>query len=378
MKKIKWLLILSVAFSISACEDPDQNLNLAIELSGEVNSSMLLEDHRDEGYDYYVTGKWSLNADVTIMPGVSIMMKPESSILVNTNGSLNAVGAEIKPIIIEGEINTKGAWGEIVFDNSNNPKNEFNFVMISDGGGDSYSLATIEISGNSQVKITNSIIENSGEYGIHLMNENSVLREFSNNIVNDCESYPVYIYVDQLHVIDETNAFYDNGDYNYIVVESGNIAKNVTWKKLTAPVLFLGPYNIITADVTVAPGAGFVMGDGALLTVEPEGSLNMTGTVSERITFTPKVESPGYFQGIIYEDSNNPLNKMSYVDISYGGSGYGESNLWVRGSSRITIGNSSFNHSSKYGIYVSRDATLNDGGGNTFSGNAADNLFVQQ
>ncbi len=104
----------------------------------------------------------------------------------------------------------------------------------------------------------------------------------------------------------------------------------------------------------------------------------MTGTVSERITFTSNVESPGYFQGIIYDDSNNPLNKMHYVDISYGGSGYGESNLWVRGSSRITIGNSSFNHSSNYGIYVSRDAILNDDGGNTFTGNTADDIFVQQ
>ncbi len=270
MKKIKWLLILTVVFSISACEDPDQNLNLAIELSGTVGSPKVLEDHRDEGYDYYVTGKWSLNADVTIMPGVMIMMKPESSISVNTNGSLNAVGAEVKPIVIEGEINTKGTWGEISYDNSNNPKNILDYVIISDGGGASYSQAMIDIGGNSQVKITNSVIENSGEYGVQLMNDNSVLSEFSNNIVSDCESYPVYIYVNHLHVVDETNVFYDNGDYNYVMVESGDIAQDVTWEKLSAPVIFSGPYNNISADVTVAPGADFIMDDGALLTVEPE------------------------------------------------------------------------------------------------------------
>lgn len=381
MKKINLLLILSLAFSFTACDlldETEDNLNLSIELSGAVDSPMVLEDHLDIGYDYYVTGKWSLNADVTVMPGVSIMMKSASSIRVNTEGSFNAVGAEVKPIIIEGENNTKGAWGEIEFDNSNNPKNVLDYVLLSDGGGESYSQAMIDIGGNSQVKITNCVIENSGEYGIQLINDYSVLKEFSNNIITDCESYPVYVYVNHLHVIDETNVFYDNSDFNYVMVESGNIDQNVTWKKLSAPVLFSGPYNVISADVTVAPGAGFIMGDGAHLTVEPEGSLNMTGTVSERITFTSKVESPGYHHGIKYDNSNNPLNKMQYVDISYGGGGYGESNLDIRGSSRVTIGNSSFNHSSNYGIYVSRDATLTDDGGNTFTGNALDDIFVQQ
>ncbi|MDF1573025.1 MAG: right-handed parallel beta-helix repeat-containing protein [Bacteroidales bacterium] len=381
MKKLNWLLIPAMAFSIAACDllnEIDDPINVTIELSGAVSSPMVLEDHLDDGYDYYVTGEWSLDADVTIMPGVSIMMKPESSIRVNTDGSLNAIGTEVKPIVIEGEINTKGAWGEIEFDNSNNPKNVLDYVMISDGGGESYSQAMIDIGGNSQVKITNCVIENSGEYGIQLINNYSVLREFSNNIVTGCEGYHMYIYVNQLHVINATNVFYDNGDFNYVMVEDGNIDKNVTWEKLTAPVLLSGPYNLISADVTVAPGAEFVMGSGALLTIEPEGSLNMTGTVNERITFTSKVEAPGYFEGITFEDSNNPLNQLHYVDISYGGGGYSESNLWVRGSSRITIGNCSFNHSSNYGIYVSRDATLTDDGANTFTGNALDDIYVQQ
>lgn len=374
-------MILSVAFSISACDDAEEiveKINSAIELTGEVNSPMVLEDHIEGGYDYYVTGKWSLNADVTIMPGVSIMMKSATSIRVNTSGSLNAVGAEVKPIILEGEMNAKGAWGEIVFDNSNNTKNVLTYVTISDGGGESYSQSMIEIKGNSQVKITNSIIENSGEYGIQLVNDYSVLSEFSNNIVTDCNGYPVYIYANQLNVIKGTNVFYDNGDFNYVMVESGDISQNETWEKLSAPVLLSGPYNTISADVTVAPGAAFVMGEDALLTVEPEGSLNMTGTVNERITFSSKIESPGYFQGIIYENSNNPLNQVHYVDISHGGGGYNEANLRISGSSRIVVGNSSLNYSSNYGIYVSRDATFTDDGANTFTGNAADDIFVQQ
>ncbi len=381
MKKLTWLLIPAVAFYTSACdllEEIDENTNTSIELTGAVGAPMVLEDHLEIGYDYYVTGEWTIDADVSVLPGVSIMMKPESSIRVITGGSLNAVGAEVKPIIIEGELDAKGAWGEIEFDNSNNPKNVLDYVVISNGGGASYSEAMIDIGGNSQVKITNCVIENSGEYGVQLINDYSGLTEFSNNIVTGCEGYPVYIYVNQLHVIDETNVFYDNGDFNYVMVEDGNIDRDVTWEKLTAPVLLSGPYNMVSADVTVAPGTEFVMNTGALLTVEPEGSLNMTGTANERITFTSKVEAPGYFEGITFEDSNNPLNKLHYVDISYGGGGYSESNLWIRGSSRITISNSSFTHSSNYGIYVSRNATFIDEGGNTFTGNAFDDIYYQQ
>lgn len=381
MKKHYLLMIPAIVFAISACdllEDIEEETNASIELTGAVDSPMVLEDHLETGYDYYVTGEWTIDAEVSFLPGVSIMMKPEASIRVNSGGSLNAAGAEVKPIIIEGEIDTKGAWGVIEFDDTNNPKNVLDHVVISGGGGGSYSDAMIEIGGGAQVKITNCVLENSGKYGVRLVNDYSVLNEFSNNIVTGCDSYPVVIYVNQLHVIDATNVFYDNGEFNYVVVEDGNIDKDVTWKKLTAPVLLSGPYNMVSADVTVAPGAAFVMNTGALLTVEPEGSLNMTGTESERITFSSKVEAPGYFEGITFDDSNNPLNQLHYVDISYGGGGYGESNLWIRGSSRVTISNSSFNHSSNYGIYVSSIANFTDGGGNSFTGNALDDIYYAQ
>ncbi|MCF8331709.1 MAG: hypothetical protein K9H84_04580 [Bacteroidales bacterium] len=76
-------------------------------------------------------------------------------------------------------------------------------------------------------------------------------------------------------------------------------------------------------------------------------------TFSEKISIVSDVLFPGYFEGVVYEDFNNPLNELQYVDIAYGGSGPG-ANLWLSGATQIKVVNSSFNYSANYGIYVSR------------------------
>lgn len=382
MKILNYLLILSIGLFIVSCEkDPDgpDADNQPVILTGVVDSPLTLED-RFDGItlpDYIITGKWVLNAGVTIKPGVIIEMDPEASIRVEADGFLKAVGLEDKPIVIQGKNKVQGYWDEITFDNSNNNNNIFERVIISDGGGGSYSSGMIEIKGSSMVKITNTLLDNSGSYGIYIVNENSSIPGFSENIISNSTNLPVRLFSNQLHFIDGATQYMNNANNNYIEVEGNGLYLDVTWKKLPVAALLIGPYNEIHGDLTVEAGSRFVMGADAKITVESTGSMKMVGTPTERITITADVQSPGYFESVVYEDSNNPLNALHYVDISYGGSGYAEANLWLSGGTMLEIMGCSINQSANYGIYVSRYSTLTDLGGNTFTGNTSDDIYVQ-
>lgn len=276
------------------------------DLSGTVESPTILEDIIEgPGADYYITSKWTLNAAVTINPGVNIMMKSGASIYVSENGSINAEGEATLPITIFGEQATKGYWADITFASSNQPANIMEYVIISDGG-DGYGDGLLTVKGNSQLSMSNCIISNSKKYGLFVVNEDVQLPVFEQNDIAQCTDYPIRLYTNQLHYIDSTTHFLNNGDNSAVEVTGSTLSENVVWKNLRGPALFTGPYNDIQGDVTVEPGALFLMGPEALIRVESEGSFHLNGTVDEPITIRGKVDSPGYFASITFEDSNNP------------------------------------------------------------------------
>lgn len=303
-------------------------------------------------------------------------MKEGALIEIDSEGSFNAIGTAENPIRIFGEVATPGYWDAIKFDDSNNPLNELVHVHISDGGGDVHK-GMITLTSDAMVVINHCVIENSARYGIYTSSGSVKIPDFYNNVISGCSDHPMYLKFEQLYYLDGTTDFIDNGDDSYVEVQTGAIENDVTWEKLSVPVFFNSAYLDIEADVTVEPGSSFIMGSGAKIKVKPEGSLNMVGTLDEPITFTGDVSSPGYWEMIFFDGSNNPLNQLEYVNISYGGNS-SRANLWCAGSSRIEVGNSSFNHSGNYGIYIGRNVNFNDIGGNSFTGNTSDDLHMQQ
>lgn len=380
MKTVKHLMLLACALAMFSCDliESADPINEARELTGDQNTDLILTDIFDgPGADYYVTSTWRLNARVTVMPGVNIRMESEATIYVDVDGSFSAVGTASDPINIFGNQNSKGYWNEINFDDSNNSLNQLHFVNISDAGG-GYESGAVTLSGTAQVQITNTTIDNCLEYGLFLVNEESKLTGFSNNTLSNCGKYPVGLNTNHMHFMDATNTFANNGDNNFIHVESGSsVTQHVTWKNLTVPYYLTSFYNIIESDVNVEPGTIFLMGSESRISIWADGSLRMIGTPDQRITVSGKVNSPGYFEGIYFEDSNNPLNVFLYVDVAYAGPGSNGANIWLSGSTRFEISNSSVNHSANYGVYVSRYAVFTNGENNVFTGNAGIDIFVQ-
>lgn len=119
---------------------------------------------------YLIDDAVAIDAGLTLSPGVEFKMGANAGIDVRVNGYLYAVGTASNPIKITGKTSTFGYWNTLHI-NSNNPKNEFKFVEIADGGGSSYyEYATIWVNDNNTGQFTmhNSKVSNGYGWGLYV------------------------------------------------------------------------------------------------------------------------------------------------------------------------------------------------------------------
>lgn len=111
-----------------------------------------------------------------------------------------------------------------------------------------------------------------------------------------------------------------------------------------------GDWNI-NADVKINPGVRIEMRPGARIYVNPNGSLDATGTVSNKIELFGAQNVSGYWRNISY-NSNNPNNKLIYCNIS-NGSDNGSSDpatIVVSDNNQVTIKNTTISKGSGFGV----------------------------
>ena len=144
--------------------------------------------------DYVVCKNLSVNAVLTVEPGVVVAFKQATTLYVGGDGKgvLTAKGTADKPIVFTGEQKIAGFWDGIHFRNSNDVRNELNYVEISYGGGKIDSriygeAANLNVSGStgiglsvSSVKLNNCVFSNSKTRGVYV-SIHGLLTEFSNN-----------------------------------------------------------------------------------------------------------------------------------------------------------------------------------------------------
>lgn len=110
--------------------------------------------------------------NLTIAPGTTIVFEQDSYMFISSESSLTAVGTASQPILFTGEYKNRGHWGGIIFFNSNQVENQFDYVTIEYGGGYDTAYgqpANLVLSSSGYdvtVTLTNSTIRESGGYGI--------------------------------------------------------------------------------------------------------------------------------------------------------------------------------------------------------------------
>lgn len=335
-QKLWSLLVLSVLmmfFYSCKKEDKDRNNQREktkdpIELSCDFfeEDRILISDPEAE-VDYLIKCYMVVRGDIIIEPGVVIEFEQNAGIYVpaiNVNrekSSLKAVGTSSNPIIFRGVKNKKGYWRGIKF-GSNNPINELNYVQIKNaGGGDEKS--GILVNSSAALKIENSTISNSSEYGLDAASSKVSLTLNNNKFTKN--KIPARFNPDLIGAIKSSNDFTGN-ENDYIIIESGTMKNEpTTLHKINVP------YKILNSSVSsLKNGIGVIN----LLTIEPgviiehepnvkwnvteHGGLKAVGTINEPIIFTAVNKVINGWVGI-YFNSKHPLNEIAHAEFHYSG-----------------------------------------------------------
>lgn len=135
------------------------------------------------------------------------------------------------------------------------------------------------------------------------------------------------------------------------------------------------------ATLTVLPGVRLEFAAGQELNVESDGALTAVGTAVAPIVFTGLQQTPGYWDGIHFRNSNNVNNQFDHVVVEYGGGGSGTSSAAANvvfdfSASRLKMRHTTLRHSAKHGLSVNDLAILDAFAENTITANAAAPVII--
>jgi len=330
--------------------------------------------------DYIVTSAISVNQELSIEPDVKVIFEPNTRMSINGDGALVAEGESDQLIVLTAEDEANG-WGGIIFFN-NNVLNKLEFVEVSYGGRrDAVSgvlPANIGLEGffDAQVSIDNCIISNGFGDGVYI-ESGAKLGSFTNNTVEENEDYPVSLTVLESSKLDNTSTFSNNGD-NMVRMLGSTLDNDdeITVPTLADGVSYFLPDDInVNSGLAIEAGASFSAASETFITVNTNGYLIAEGTASDKITFTAEDTGNGW-RGIFFQ-SNNNLNSLDHVEISYGGNASGPSSgvepasIGMEGffDSKLKINNTTISNSLNYGLYAEGGAEITEFSNNTFNDN---------
>jgi len=333
---------------------------------------------------YFVSGNLEVSeGGLVVSPGAVIEFGSNAYFWIDDNGYLIAKGSDSDPIVFTGKVKTKGYWRGLVIW-TNNILNELDYTEVSYGGSDRHGFGVDEVSlalgDDGRAKVTNSNITNSNDIGFFIENTSELL-EFSSNNFTDNDGVPLALNANNAGVLDNESTYSNNGDNAIEIFRSDKtINELTTWPKINdgTPYFVSGNIEVNAGGLKIEAGATLEFGSDVRFWVDDEGYLEAIGTNAEKITFTGRVQSAGYWKGLAVW-TNNPLNQIDHAVFSYGGSsghgfGIGEINLGLGDNGRLNVTNSEFSNSAGFGLFTEAGTTINADAAtvNTFSNNVTD------
>ncbi len=102
--------------------------------------------------------------------GSTLIFAEDTHLNIKPEGSLNAVGTEEKPILFTAEQEISGFWKGIQFTFSDHEENEIAHAVMEYGGNGAGAVVLFgNVTSNaSNLTLTNSLIQYSGEFGVWL------------------------------------------------------------------------------------------------------------------------------------------------------------------------------------------------------------------
>ncbi len=380
-------ILFAMVIALIGCGEPDDDPPAeTVEVTDHIDSDTTWESD----VRYIVTGDFDVDARLTIEPGTFVEFEEGAGLEMQSGGILVADGTDESPITFTGTEESPGWWNGLFFAGSDHADNTLNQVVVEYAGGDSLGGDTEDsavivgnpLGGSGAVAITNSTIRHSGGYGI-VLPLGADLHDFESNTITDNADAPIRGGGIHLHHFDADSSYSGNGEDAVVVGLSGPSVNDHAvenedgeWANLDVPYRIGVDTQLNNSVLTIEEGTELMFDTDAGLRFDDGGGLDAVGTDDDPIVFTGTEESPGWWNGLQFRESPRD-NVIEHAVVEYGGAdsfGLTEpANIIVGSSGGITVVDSTIRHSSDYGIWISEDATVNDGicDDNEFSDNAA-------
>lgn len=330
---------------------------------------------------YTVKETIDVSAALTIMPGCIFIFESGKGLNIQAEGYVSAIGTAAEPIIFKGSTeNSPGYWAGIRI-GSNNPSNHLEYVTVQDAGSYwAWEKANIYVDNAARLILKYSTISRSAGNGLYVESD-ATLSNFTSNSFNNNTLAGVNIGARQVGSLDVASNYNVSNGEAFVNARGGTISTPQTWQALNTPIL-LSASTDVTAALTLNAGITIWQAAGKGFDVKSSGSFTAVGTAAQPITIQGQYASAGYSAGIRI-DSNNPANKLAYVNMSNLGSYWfwNYSSIHINGG-RLEIDNCSITNSNSWAIYVESSSTVVTNGvtqttaagvlaNNTFTGNGA-------
>ncbi|HTO15053.1 MAG TPA: hypothetical protein VLZ83_04750 [Edaphocola sp.] len=322
-------LFVAISLILSSCEKkdgPQPGNELPITLDCNYfndNPGAVLKDNPKAPIDYIVTCKMSIQGDVVIEPGVTIMFKTDAGLKIEGTNSLKAAGTSDKKITFTGEDKVPGSWSGIYFE-SENVKNELSHTVVEYAGGSRFNsnndLGNVILYSGTTIKFTNNLIQYGKTYGLN-QNYKTITTSIENNVFKE-NNIPIRVKAENIDIIKSNNEFIGN-TINKVEVHiyTSEPKGTQTWRKLTVPYFTTaGTTSIfIKGHLTIEPGTIIEMGEGTGFKVDENASLKIVGTASDKIIIRGLTPVAGSWDRIYYTHTQSPNNQIKHAEIKHAG-----------------------------------------------------------
>ena len=376
----------------SAQDSAEHSMVSEVEVLGDITTDRTLSDVIEDPSlpDYRVERDIDVSALLNIEPGVVIHVDQGQLIEVLSSGTLIAAGSETDSVVITSS-NEGGdvRWGGLII-NSGDAQNELRFVRISYAGGNSRLyyrtslgdvFANVGIREDARLSVANSVISESGGFGLHV-DYGGALNNFDSNHFKGNDAAAMQMPIHQFGKIDSQTRFAHNGR-NSVQAYGTSISSgdDQQWNQLNGDATYH-----ITGDVEIhdelSMGAGVTieLDEGVRFEVSSTGVLMAEGTQNSPIHFTSSdIDGGRYWTGLTIH-SSDARNVLNHTVVAYAGSGVERqyyrtslgdvhASIAIMEGARLSIKNSKVDDGAAYGIAVDYGASFNEFTTNSLSDN---------
>jgi len=376
-------------------DNPSTGSTGAEELISPITQDLTLTDiNPNEGEaDYYVESSLSLDAVLTIEPGVIIEFPSNARFMIEKEtAAIIAKGTATNRIIFKGAIESSGSWRGIKVE-SNDVRNHFDYCIIEHAGSSEHPALSINgdnFLSTGKAKLTNSIIRNNLWTGM-LVSSDGDLAEFSNNTFENNGGSSVKTDCDNASKLDSNTKYAGNNGFDGVRIYESKLELpgESVWPDLGVDASYLVEANLeIKQGLKIEAGARFQFEPGNGMSIggfDGENAyLIAIGTSDKKIIFSGLDELSEPSWGGIAIQENDVRNELNHCEVSYGGGVEFEdgrrANIYLdtdwNNEARLKIANTVIRNSGGCGVYIDDGqdgGVLIDNGGNSFTNNPLGN-----